>query len=291
MNIGKKYIWFRRWLKSRAMQKHLHNSAKNSIAMGTTDQKYCENEIVVSLTTYGKRFERVYLAIESIMQQSLKPNRIVLWLDDDEQGRPLPEMLMKQQSRGLEIRYAKDDIKAYKKLIPSLHEFPKAAIITIDDDVWYRPWLVENMIKAHVETPNLILAARMRRLRLGPDGRLGKYMGLRYTRFDVSPLNFPTGVGMVLYPPKAFGKEIFNQDVFTKICPYADDIWYKAMALLNGTDSKKIPTRDIKGNDYIDDPSAYGSGLYELFNRSQNDSQMAAVFDKYDLYKNLAKKS
>lgn len=54
-----------------------------SSTKGISKERYCQKEVIVSLTTYGKRLYDVYLAIESIMQQSMKPNRIVLWLGDE----------------------------------------------------------------------------------------------------------------------------------------------------------------------------------------------------------------
>ena len=83
-NIGKlrKQLEFDRW-KSIIEQETLNNTEP-----GISDERYCDNEIVVSLTSYGKRVETVYLAIASMMRQSLKPNRIVLCLAERSSGNP-----------------------------------------------------------------------------------------------------------------------------------------------------------------------------------------------------------
>lgn len=109
--------------------------ALNSNSKGVTNDKYGNTEIIVSLTTYGRRLYRVHLTIESLMQQSMKANRIVLWLSDEFKD-TLPQTLLKQTKRGLDIRYCKD-IRSYTKLVPSLREFPEATIITVDDDIIY----------------------------------------------------------------------------------------------------------------------------------------------------------
>jgi hypothetical protein len=49
---------------------------------------------------------------------------------------------------------------------------------------------------------------------------------------------FPTGVGGILYPPKCFHKDIADKELFLKLAPNADDIWFWAMACLIGR--KKI---------------------------------------------------
>lgn len=61
-------------------QYDLFNQSCNEL--GVSDRRYASHDIIVSLTTYGKRIWDVYLAIESIMQQTFKPNRIVLNLDN-----------------------------------------------------------------------------------------------------------------------------------------------------------------------------------------------------------------
>ena len=45
--------------------------------VGISKTKYCDHGIIVSLTTYGKRLYEVHLAIESIMEQTMKANRII----------------------------------------------------------------------------------------------------------------------------------------------------------------------------------------------------------------------
>ena len=118
------------------VSEELTEKALFSKELGINREKVCEHEVIVSLTTYGKRLYDVYLPIESIMQGSLKPNRIILWISEDLKGKELPITLQRQQKRGLDIRYCKD-IRSYTKLVPALKCFPNACIITIDDDLIY----------------------------------------------------------------------------------------------------------------------------------------------------------
>jgi hypothetical protein len=111
-----------------------------------------------------------------------------------------------------------------------------------------------------------------------------------YENFDPSPLNFPTGVGGVLYPPHCFPSEVFNKDVYFEICKYADDIWFKAMSLMNGFISQKVYTHNKNGNDFLINDNMQDITLAKQNNdKSMNDIQLKAVFDKYDLYHYLIK--
>lgn len=88
----------------------------HSKEMGVTKHKYCNHDIIVSLTTFDERLFEVHLSIASIMEQTLKPNRIILWIDHKYKNQPLPKSLSLLVDRGLEIKYC-NDIGPYTKLI------------------------------------------------------------------------------------------------------------------------------------------------------------------------------
>lgn len=259
---------------------------------GVTTQKYTNHDIIVSLTTYGKRIHDVAFTIESIMQQSMKPNKIVLWLDYSFQNQQLPQSLLNQQKRGLEVCYC-DDIRSYKKIIPSLQKFPNDAIITVDDDVLYDYDLLEHLVKAYMATPQFIHSCRVHRMILNREGHLLPYTEWHWHMSDLGPhvLNFATGVGGVLYPPHCFDEEVFNKDVYLEICKYADDVWLKAMALRKQILVNKVYTRDSLGEDFLINEAVQDIGLRNINAKGDmlNDSQIEAVFIKYGLYEKVRK--
>lgn len=57
-------------------------------------------KIIISLTSYPKRFHAVYYAIRSIMLQSVKPDKIVLYLDSNVSEDMLPKRLKALQAKG-----------------------------------------------------------------------------------------------------------------------------------------------------------------------------------------------
>ena len=262
----------------------LNYLALNCKEYGTTNEKYSDQQIIVSLTTYGKRLNQVYLTIESLMQQSLKPNKIILWLDYGFQDKQLPQLLKKQIDRGLQIKFC-NDIRSYTKLIPSLKLYPNDVIITADDDLFYNLNMIENLVLPYLQNPNYIYFNRGHRIKFLKDEIVP------YTKWEwninsteESPLNFPTGVGGVLYPPNSFNQEVFNESVFMDICPLADDIWFKAMSLYNGMPSKKVITFSENGDEYLMNKSVQDIGLHlQNVEQEKNDVQFKAVFDKYNL--------
>jgi hypothetical protein len=130
--------------------------ARESQSIGITSTNYFhEKEVIISLTTYSKRIYDVYLAIETLMHQTMKPNKIILWLAEDEFTLDnIPQTLKNLQKRGLTIEFCKD-LKSYKKLVPALKKYPEDIIITVDDDALYQHDLVENLVNAYKDNPNL----------------------------------------------------------------------------------------------------------------------------------------
>ena len=292
--LGNQYeeLLLTRMLLVEQMSRSLTENTLNCNQMGITEDRLCDHEVVVSLTSFGKRVYDVPVVIESIMQGTVKPNRIVLWLAEDEfKGKPLPKALEMQKDRGLQVEYC-EDIRSYKKLIPSLKMYPEACIITIDDDAIYEYDFLDRMIEAHGKHPRSVCGTRVHKIKLGPDGRPLGYTSWDLYKADVdkaSKLHFATGVGGILYPPHCLSPEVLNQKAFSDLAPFADDIWFYAMSLMNDTQVVKVFSRKPNG-DFVELPSAYESALFAQNTNPENcrnDVQFKAVFEKYDLYEKL----
>lgn len=211
---------------------YLRQQTLSSSVSGITTERLGNAEVIVSLTTHGRRFYEVYLAIESIMQGSIKPNRIILWLTQDGKDQPIPQTLKNQQARGLEIRYT-NDIGPYTKSIPTFLVFPDASIVTIDDDILYPYDTLEMLLRRHLQHPQSICANRILDLTLDKQGNPQSIPSLKELsdKTRISSRNFFEGVGSVLYPPHCFPQESLDPAVFLPLCPTADDVWMNALAL------------------------------------------------------------
>ena len=263
---------------------HLHSKFSN--AVGVLGNRR-EVPLIVSLTSTPDRIRKVYLCIETLLCQSLKPDEIILWLPDTIGRDDIPKSLQRLENRGLHIRLCRD-IGPHTKLIYALKENPKSVIVTADDDVFYPGYWLEKLYKAYLKEPQYIHCYRAHLMISKSNGMLENYSEWgRFARGIVAPsfFLFPTGNGGVLYPPGSLNHEVFNEKLFTRLCPTADDAWFKAMSLLNGVACKKVtPFCDgfmlIKGTQ--------ANALYKR-NREQNlyDEQIQAVFNHYNLHHSL----
>jgi len=93
---------------------------------------------------------------------------------------------------------------------------------------------------------------------------------------------FPTGAGGILYPPGALAPEVTKREIFMADCPHADDVWFKAMAMRNGTPTTLPRPRSVQF------PAVRRAQRTSLWQRNveggENDTQLALVFDRYNLW-------
>lgn len=250
------------------------------------------NKVVVTLTSYPKRIRGVPRVLDSIMEQTYKPDVIVLYLSDKQFiERSLPIDLSTYYTQGVEIHWCQEDMKSHKKYLYSLREYPDDYIITIDDDYYYDKYMIEELFQYTNKFPRCILARRTHLITAERDGNLSvygrwwkecmHYIGV--PRMDL----FAVGCGGILYPPHLLADEVFNTDCIKKCCLYADDIWLKVMELISGIPVLRVPTRllDVSDEEFVKD------GLYQQYNGTGgNDRSLHKLLGRYD-YFNCMKKS
>jgi hypothetical protein len=120
-----------------------------------------KSNVIVSLTSFPERIDNVWVSIESIFRQSIKPWKVILVLAEEEfPQKRLPQKIVRQIDRGLEVMWIKENQRSYKKLIPVRKANPDAIIITIDDDIFYESWRVEKLLEASNSKPGKIIGHR-----------------------------------------------------------------------------------------------------------------------------------
>lgn len=194
-----------------------------------------ESKIIVSLTTYPARIDSVWITIASLLEQTMKPCKIILWLAEDEFSRhEIPKSLERQKKRGLEIRFC-DDLKPHKKYYYTMQEYPEHYIITADDDVFYPENHVELLWMGYKKHPNAIICHWSHQIPIDRKGGFKLYNEWAIYKGD-TPLYGTLAVGCngVLYPPGSLPKETFAKEKIFEHSLYADDLWLKCMEILNG---------------------------------------------------------
>lgn len=200
------------------------------------------SEVIVSLTSYPRRIKTVRFTIETILQQSYKPRKVILWLAKEQfplGEEELPFELLKLKDRGLEIRFC-EDLHSHKKYFYTMKENPDSYIITVDDDVLYPEVLIETLVKASKKLADTICCTVGHRLKYNKKGDIALYddWEKRCESNENSSLQImPVGCGGVIYPPNCLDAELFNRNAIRELCLTTDDLWLKSMAVKKGTES------------------------------------------------------
>jgi hypothetical protein len=215
-----------------------------------------KQKIYVSLTTISSRIKKLVKTIDSILKQTAKPDEIRVYLskkpylfDEGINEEQIPPKLKQYNKEGkIKIIYT-ENTGPYRKLLPILKEKwnKKCIIITADDDVIYPLDWIERLLEESEEFPNSIIAHRCRDMKI-EGKKIAPYnswelISLKSYIKDENSINskrvFPTGRNGVLYKPSFF-KEIIFDKMFLKLCPYNDDIWFKIISLVSGTNNQVI---------------------------------------------------
>lgn len=255
-----------------------------------------DRDLIVSLTSYGEKLHKVYLTIESLFHQTVKPGKIILWLDENKyhNEKAIPNTLLNQTSRGLEIQLCKD-VKSHTKLVPAILKYPNSPIITIDDDILYPIDFIEQLVKRYEFDGTKIYFYRGHQISFYDNdcSRPRPYLDwVKLGAKGTSIFNVPTGVRGILYPPHCLHDDVCNDKLFLKLCPYADDIWFKVMSLLKGTECELIstihPENQFISLDIDENTSLQSRNVKD----GMNDVQIKELFNYYnltDIFKNFAK--
>ncbi|QJR81975.1 glycosyltransferase family 2 protein [Alteromonas pelagimontana] len=202
-----------------------------------------DKQLIVSLTSIESRLHLLDLTLNSLLSQSVQPTMIILWLS--EHIEQIPANIKAFEARGVTVKLC-EDVGPHTKLVHTLVQYPEAVIVTADDDTLYpKQWLAE-LVDAYFNRPGAIHCHRAHYINFNADGTLAPYTKWGWLAQGIVGADnriFPTGVGGVLYPPGSLHPDTTNIALFRKLSPKADDIWFKFMALLQGTVSSKVNSR------------------------------------------------
>lgn len=196
-----------------------------------------DTSLVVSLTSFPARMQGLHLVIKSLLMQTVKPGKIMLYLSADEFPRreeDLPTTLCALVGNGLSVRFVDGNLRSHKKYYYAFKDFPDSTVITVDDDILYPQYTIERLVSLSRCYCNAVCANIIRVI--GMDGdtfmpyrKWGKYnIGTE----SCSMLNAAIGCGGVLYPPRWYDESLFDTEKSMSLCPYADDLWLKAHQLV-----------------------------------------------------------
>lgn len=186
-----------------------------------------EPSLIISLTSFPDRIDKLWIVIVSLMKQDFKVDKIILWLsyNDFSSKSDLPKILVFLERFGLEIRFCNGNLLGHKKYLYSFKEYPTATIITVDDDIIYRPDMVSCLYNCSSFFPDTICANIGVEVVLSLD-QIQTYSRWKPARNLVpSPFVCPIGAGGVLYPVRLFHSSLLDESAIKETSLKGDDLW------------------------------------------------------------------
>ena len=191
-------------------------------------------DFIVSLTSIEPRLGTLDLVIRSLLSQSVRAEKVILWLHHDLERR-LPKRLEELESEAFEIRYS-EELGPHRKLVEPLRNMPHTNVITCDDDMLYPADWLERLVAEHYQFPDDIVAHECRKILQTGAGDIRPYAEwVKENPGESHSDTISVGYGGVLYPSGCLPPETIDKEKYLKLAPKADDLWFKAMSLIGNT--------------------------------------------------------
>lgn len=207
--------------------------------------------LTVNLTTTHSRLHLCSATVWSLMNQSLKPDFIVLWVSrdsylSDEGIKQTPDIVQKFNTINniIVVNYV-SNTGPYRKIIPALRKGNHSDIMVYaDDDVIYGyDWLKTLVDCFNRYDRKCVVASRVRIIDKNIFGSTKSY-----SSFDISTSEekynerfIITGVGGAILTKDLIDSQYLNDDSFIVVAPKTDDIWISKIIELSGTSVVSCP--------------------------------------------------
>lgn len=243
-------------------------------------------KVIVSLTSYPKRIGTVKSVIDTILTQTKRADRIILWLAEEqfpEKEDDLPKDLVELSTQGLLDICWCDDLKPHKKYFYAFQKYPDDLIITVDDDILYPPHTISTLYASYLLYPDAVSAARAHIIAINDNNEIMPYNNwiheVNSLLHSPSMQLIATGCGGILYRPSLFRKAFFDKEAIISTCLHADDLWLKAMQVISNV--PVVLAKNYEPLQYV--PSSQEEALFQFnIREQQNDVQLKRIIQWTD---------
>ena len=230
-----------------------------------------QHKIIVSFTSYPKRYHLLHKLIECLKRQTLFINEIILFLTEED------NKSYNLNISEFKIITVKENLRPHLKYFYAMQLFRDYAIINIDDDIKYSPDTFETLYNNYLDYPNIIVGRRSHYFKYRINGELKIYNKWIYEQKKITEPDFNTfltGVGSILYPPDILNinenfKYLVNELITT------DDVVLKYFSIRKGITSKWIKNNELLGEGFIIN-AEQGNPLYKI-NGVNNDINIKKI--------------
>lgn len=186
--------------------------------------KIVKAKIIVNITTWTKRDWCLYPMLKNLKQQTLHPDKIVLWLSEEEYDKDkLPQSIQKCIDEKLltDVMWVKNNTKGHKRYDCFKH-FNDCYNILLDDDILYKPSFIEELVNEAKKHQNCVTVYSSYSV---------EYDGVKITRgqYIKEPSHKNNFIaGRCCFPPHIFPFDAYeNEKLRNEYVLNCDESWYR----------------------------------------------------------------
>jgi hypothetical protein len=192
---------------------------------------------IISLTSYPLRYPYLYKTLKSLLLQSATPEQIHVFVFENEYDMLDQKFFKLAPDRIKYLKWPKN-LKVYLKLIPAQKSYKEKYITVCDDDIYYTKNWFKELVMESLSNPRCAIGHR------GITKQITDFLNIPFsewpeerTKTNPSTNIILTGVGGIVYPPKSLFPMFDDDQIYTKLAPTSDDLWFHYMLNLKGTAS------------------------------------------------------
>jgi len=229
--------------------------------------------IIASTTTTKERLPLMKIFVDSMAEQTVKPDRHILWLGNDIKNIPIPDFIKKSN---IEVMYT-EDIGPATKIVPTIALItdPDDMIITVDDDFGLDPRVIEKLVVGKKKYPDAAVGFRGRSF-TEPTYNYGRSILYDYYPEDIEVDIITSNYG------QAFYRRFFTDEVHdTSECPDArhnDDVWISGHLAKQGIKRYHL---NPEGMNFRDDRMGGIQKLWDVNKRSPYTNNIIGFYKPY----------
>ena len=221
----------------------------------TYDEMF-DAQIIVNITTWKKREHCLYKMLSNLKKQTLKANKIILWLSEEEYDKTkLSLNIQKCVNDNLitDIQWVKKNTKGHKRY-ECFKYYNDCYNILLDDDILYKPTFIKELINESKKNQNCITVYSSYGV---------EYSGVHITRtqYYKEPSHKNNFIaGRCCFPPYIFPLDAYNdEELRNEYVINCDESWYRPFFIkhnikinvIHQWDNTHYPTIDDSQNDCL----------------------------------------
>jgi hypothetical protein len=283
---------------------HWHDLIKGYIKTkyGKTYEGMLRAPVILNFTTWKKRESVVPGMLKTIHEQTMKPDKVIVYLSETEYGHVIPDVINKMKEIGYitDIEWVPGNIYSHKRW-EAFKKYYNCYNVFVDDDIYYDKNYVKDLVETAIQNQgcDIIWTSRIEEIkgikRSHPIGSCA-----------VKSKKLQTLSGMSCFPPFTFPIESYSHSKDRdKWCTKCDDSWNRAWIIKNNIDivrvhdRHKVPWKGIPNteNEGIwTENRKIVNGVETMMTRFANavicanaTSEVKAIWPRFDIYRCCSK--